>query len=227
MGRRSPVFWDEKYSLEGLMTQKISDVISVEDFYAEFYERLTHIAETYLGIGNGEDVVQELAIDCYSPDSKIKCDFGRGTLEGFLSTLTRHRAIDVYRGKKRKAEVSVEDWTVYDQYVSVKSDNPSERMISQERAAMLDKALALFRKELKDDVQFECFMEHLEAKCLKSNKPWKKKDQKDEECDKLVISIARKLGTSVDNVYVIMHRHRKKLEKIAHEVLAEDERVAA
>ena len=114
MNERPQACWAERVLVERLSGGDETALVDLYDRYADFVYGLA--MRTLVDPQAAEDVTQEVFVSLWEHPQRI--DSGRGTLRGFLGTLTHRRAVDAVRReeahRRREARVAREAGDVPD-----------------------------------------------------------------------------------------------------------------
>jgi RNA polymerase sigma factor (sigma-70 family) len=109
MDERHRGSWAERVLVERLSEGDETALVDLYDRYAGFVYGLA--VRTLVDRQAAEDITQEVFVSLWEHPERI--DSGRGTLRGFLGTLTHRRAVDAVRReearRRREARVARED----------------------------------------------------------------------------------------------------------------------
>jgi RNA polymerase sigma factor (sigma-70 family) len=124
MDDRHQAWWAERVLVERLSGGDETALVDLYDRYAGFVYGLA--VRTLVDRQTAEDITQEVFVSLWEHPERI--DSGRGTLRGFLGTLTHRRAVDAVRReeahRRREARVAREEGDVPDVAEAVlRSDN--------------------------------------------------------------------------------------------------------
>jgi RNA polymerase sigma-70 factor (ECF subfamily) len=105
MNERHQVSWAERILIERLASGDDTALADLYDRYAGFVFGLA--MQTLVDRQAAEDITQEVFVSLWEDPSRI--DPGRGTLRGFLGTVTHRRAVDAVRREeaRRRREARV------------------------------------------------------------------------------------------------------------------------
>ena len=174
------------------------DAESWQDF-ANTYERLIYTTALRSGLSDAEakDVLQEVLLSVAKTIDEFRSDPKRGTFKSWLLNLTRWRIIDQVRkrsalpAKKDKERLSDETPTV-ERIPDASGDDLDGIWESEWRQSVMEAAVARLRRRTKPK-QFQIF----ELYALRN---WDGS------------KVAKELGVSLGQVYLVNHRLRKLLE---------------
>jgi len=124
MDDRHQAWWAERVLVERLSGGDETALVDLYDRYSGFVYGLA--VRTLVDRQAAEDITQEVFVSLWEHPERI--DSGRGTLRGFLGTLTHRRAVDAVRReeahRRREARVAREEGDVPDVAEAVlRSDN--------------------------------------------------------------------------------------------------------
>jgi RNA polymerase sigma-70 factor (ECF subfamily) len=109
MDERHQAWWAERVLVERLSGGDETALVDLYDRYAGFVYGLA--VRTLVDRQAAEDITQEVFVSLWEHPERI--DSGRGTLRGFLGTLTHRRAVDAVRReeahRRREARVAREE----------------------------------------------------------------------------------------------------------------------
>lgn len=107
MDERRPVSWAERVLVDRLASGDETALVDLYDRYSGFVYGLA--MRTLVDRQAAEDVTQEVFVSLWEHPERIES--GRGTLRGFLGTLTHRRAVDAVRqAEARKRREARSTW---------------------------------------------------------------------------------------------------------------------
>jgi RNA polymerase sigma-70 factor (ECF subfamily) len=128
MDERHQASWAERVLVERLSSGDETALVDLYDRYAGFVYGLA--VRTLVDRQAAEDVTQEVFVSLWEHPERI--DSGRGTLRGFLGTLTHRRAVDAVRReearRRREARVARQEGDVPDVSEAVLRSDTSGRV---------------------------------------------------------------------------------------------------
>ena len=128
MHERTRGSWAERVLIERLSSGDDTALADLYDRYAGFVYGLA--LRTVVDRHVAEDITQDVFVSLWQHPDRI--DFGRGTLRGFLGTLTHRRAVEAVRReeahRRREARVARESVDVPDVAESVLRSDTSGRV---------------------------------------------------------------------------------------------------
>ncbi len=128
MDERHQASWAERVLVDRLSSGDETALIDLYDRYAGFVYGLA--VRTLVDRQAAEDVTQEVFVSLWEHPERI--DSGRGTLRGFLGTLTHRRAVDAVRReearRRREARAAREEGDVPDVADAVLRSDTSVRV---------------------------------------------------------------------------------------------------
>jgi RNA polymerase sigma-70 factor (ECF subfamily) len=128
MDERHQAWWAERVLVERLSGGDETALVDLYDRYAGFVYGLA--VRTLVDRQAAEDITQEVFVSLWEHPERI--DSGRGTLRGFLGTVTHRRAVDAVRReeahRRREARVAREESDVPDVAEAVLRSDTSGRV---------------------------------------------------------------------------------------------------
>jgi RNA polymerase sigma-70 factor (ECF subfamily) len=128
MDKRHRVSWAERVLVERLSDGDETALVDLYDRYSGFVYGLAR--RTLIDRQAAEDVTQDVFVSLWEHPERI--DSGRGTLRGFLGTLTHRRAVEAIRReearRRREARVARKEGDVPDLVEAVLRSDSADRV---------------------------------------------------------------------------------------------------